>query len=232
VIERRQAVHRRRWADLDQGVINLGKSQAQVADLACLVSQRFGFVNGAEELGKRQRGAQTDCDEPRAQGRCAHAVDPAPACIRQSLRDSSAVDNYAEFADGTLVAGPPKEALSAVFPGFRTLHQQPEARQRGRLRNPCPEAGVVLQAFCPENPNEPCLAGVRWGAHYLHRVGAQGRRSDRRYGRIQTNPSAAENQTSPTMPRRAPRPRNTNEPNGPASGANRELSNEPKKPLN
>jgi hypothetical protein len=64
------------------------------------VSQRFGFVDGAEELGKHQRGTKTDCDKPRAQGRCAHAVDPTPACIPPSLRYSSAVDNDAEFADG------------------------------------------------------------------------------------------------------------------------------------
>ena len=43
----------------------------------------------------------------------------------------------------------------------------------------------------------------------------------------------AENQNDPDrIPRRAPRPRNTNEPNGPVSGANREISNEPKKLLN
>src|SRR5262245_48657805 len=62
-------------------MIDVGKRQAQVADLAWLVSQRFGFVDGAEELGKRQRGTKTDRDKPRAQGRCAHAVNPGPACI-------------------------------------------------------------------------------------------------------------------------------------------------------
>jgi hypothetical protein len=34
VIERKQAVRRRRCTGLDQGVINLGKRQAQVAHLA------------------------------------------------------------------------------------------------------------------------------------------------------------------------------------------------------
>jgi hypothetical protein len=64
------------------------------------VSQRFGFVDGAEELGKRQRGTKTDCDKPRAQGRCAHAVIPPQPAFGQSLRHSSAVDNHAVLADG------------------------------------------------------------------------------------------------------------------------------------
>jgi uncharacterized Fe-S cluster protein YjdI len=82
VIERWPAVHGRWRGDIDQGVIDVGQRQAKVADLTRLVSQRFGLVNGAEELGERQRGAKTDCDKPRAQGRCTHAVDPAPSCVR------------------------------------------------------------------------------------------------------------------------------------------------------
>jgi hypothetical protein len=65
VIERWPAVHRRRRSDIDQGMIDFGQRQAQVTDLARLVCQRFSFVNGAEELGERQRGAKTDGDKPR-----------------------------------------------------------------------------------------------------------------------------------------------------------------------
>ena len=80
--DRRPAVDWRRRGDVDQGMIDFGHAQAKVADLVRLVPQRLGLVHNPKELGKRQRGNKTDGAKPRAQGRSAHALDPAPACIR------------------------------------------------------------------------------------------------------------------------------------------------------
>jgi hypothetical protein len=80
--DRRPAVDRRRRGDVDQGMIDFGQAQAKVADLAQLVPQRLGLVHSPKELGERQRGGKTDRAKPCAQGRSAHAVDLAPACIR------------------------------------------------------------------------------------------------------------------------------------------------------
>jgi hypothetical protein len=110
-IERWPAVRRRRRGDIDQSMIDVGQRQAQVTDLARFVGQCFGLVDGTEELSERQRGAKADGDKPRAQGRCAHAVDPAPACIQRSLRYSSAAHNRAELTIGRLSPISPRQAI-------------------------------------------------------------------------------------------------------------------------
>ena len=64
---------RRRRDGVDQSVINLGHGQAKVADLARLVSQRLGLVDGAEELGERQCDAKAI-----AQSRVLRVAVPTP----------------------------------------------------------------------------------------------------------------------------------------------------------
>jgi hypothetical protein len=51
---------RRRRDGVDQSATQIGEGEAEVADLARLVRQGFGFVGGEKQLGEHQRAGNTN----------------------------------------------------------------------------------------------------------------------------------------------------------------------------
>lgn len=93
VLDDRRVLGRYRRCDVDQGAADIGKRQAEVADLARLVAQSLGVVDGPKQLGQPQRGGKTNRAKPRAQGRRDHSLHPTPAKARRNLRRSPPAHN-------------------------------------------------------------------------------------------------------------------------------------------